>query len=394
MWIVFYSFFIVCSLIFIPFVKEMFRFPKEAVFVVGGLIFIASSLMYEPQRKFVNKWISFVLMYAALSFGFFFFVPLVWNSPDGKVMWNVWNYLPTLNLILGLMMIKTLVEYTDSLKRWVVIAKIFGIMGFAFAVYAILQYFGFDQIFGRNLTWNYDNGVKNDNTLYMITFLGTPFLTANYIAILSPLLLIFKPLRYKIFYGVSMLALLLTNKALSIVAAGVGGMLYCLMTKNYKVLMVGGLVCFVGLLLNLHKLPGFLNSGGRLALWGQILDKLKDSPFLGFGLGSFENMNFRLPQVNQYYVPTRWDNAHNELLQIVFETGLSMGVFVIAYLRGLFVRLMNIPQSMLRIGFMTSFIAYLIISMGGFPLRIAPLALIGITLIAALEVLTKEGEVR
>lgn len=372
MWIVLYFLIILTSVFFLPNAKlDAFWFPKNVVFIVLGFSLIASSWMTNIPKTLTlkNRWLGVILIYLITSFVWFFFKPIMLFIPPNKPTFNIWNFLPTVNVILSFWLIQTLVEYTDYLNRWVSLAKVFCWLAFIFSIYAILQFFRLDQLFGNKI-WLDDK--------YMITFLGNSMLSGNFLAILSPLCLMFKQLRYKIFYLSITIAIFMTTSMFSIAALIFGLLTYLFLTQKTKLVILVILLSLLAIvLLHNHKSP-YLNNNYRFGTWREILLKCRENPLTGRGLGRFAIAGFRVSDRNVLC-------AHNEPIQILYDNGGIMIFLICGYLFGLFKKIFYVKKTMLVIGYFSGFISYLVICLGSFPLRIAPLALIGILLISSLE---------
>lgn len=387
MWIFTYILFIFCSVFFIPKVPDEWLIPKNAIFAIGGLALIASSFYFKRIREFKDTWVSLIFVFLVLSFGINFYIPMIFPDSDGRIAWNVWNYHQSLNAFIGILLIKILFEYTDSLARWIVLAKILCWMGFLFGVYSILQFFGLEQIFTSENGWFVKTTEQNaypENPL-VVSFLGNSFFTGNYLSIISPLCLIFKEFRYKIFYVLILIAVVMTKSFLALITTWVGLMMYLILTKKIKwiivVLFLMASFCFFKYKQN----PQFFSGNGRMSFISMGIAEWKKNPVWGGGLGSFERANY----IGNF---KRIDNVHNEFVQFLPEGGIILFTLVMGYLTGLFKRILFVPSNILSIGFLASFIGYLVVCLGGFPLRVAPLAFLGIFLITFLEIHTK-GEI-
>lgn len=382
MWILLYITIILTSVAIIPAqVPDIFWIPKEAVYTMLSFSLIGYSFFANvPARiSFYNRWIGILLIYAIVSFGWFFYLPLLFPV-NNQFQWNVWNIRPTLNFLSGLLLIKILVEHTDSLYRWVVTAKVLCWMAAIFSVYALLQWCGIDQIFGASEII-FTNSGRNRPEI-MMTFFGNKFLTSNYLAMISPLCLMFKEFRYKVMYSLIFLTLCLTDTALSMVAFLAGLLGYLLWMRKYLFFVL--MVCVsVGVLIVMSMVyPEFLSNSGRTDLWKIIFNDIvqKHLVFTGAGLGSFPRA---------YHAGAlQAMSAHNEFLQMFKEVGLIFIGIVVVYLVSLTRKVWSYYKrnnSMLTIGYGCALLTYFVICLGGFPLRIAPLALIGILYIACLE---------
>ena len=370
------SVFILSSVIVIPNVAENFWIPKSVVFLIGGFILLAYNFISNKERSltFKNKWLGLIFIYIILSFGWYFYMPLMMAQEGQKVFWNIWNFLPTLNVILAILLIKDLVEYTDNLNQWVKIAKVLCWVCFGFSVYAILQYFGLDQIFTRDLKWSVS--IKSS---FMITFMGNSMHSANFIAMLSPLCLMFKDLRYKIIYLIAFISLIFINSAVSLVAFIFGFLLYLLFMKRFKILIYSILgLLTAGVLIYFYN-PQYFSFSGRLELWKLVLLDWKQRPWTGWGIGSIVLRQIRDSSTSLALA------VENDYLEILHNGGIFLFIPVCGYLLNLFKRLIMAKGSMLLAGYTIAFLVYLTLAMGSFLISIAPLALVGIIYISAIE---------
>ncbi len=379
MWIFFYIFYILTSIAILPIpnLYDVFWIPKEFVFNLLGFCFISSSWMSNMQKNetFKNKWLSLILIYCSISFAWYFYIPLLTGKMGEKLIWNLWVIRPFINVLLGFWIIQTLVEYSDNLQRWVNMAKVLCWIAFGFSLYVIIQILGLDPIFNNEL-------VKFNGNLKGMSFLGNANLTANYLAVLSPLCLIFKGLRYKIIYILCFAGILISNSALSLLAFLFGLFAYLLLNKKWKLLLL--LILSTAIFVVARKL-NFFSFSGRFILWGQAAEYCKNTLWVGKGLGNFATHQYKsLGQVAL--------SPHCELLQILHDGGIIMVSLVGIYFIDLFKRIFFAKMNILLIGFICAFLVYIVVSFGSFPLRIAPLALTGIVYIAALEtILIKEN---
>jgi O-antigen ligase len=78
--------------------------------------------------------------------------------------------------------------------------------------------------------------------------------------------------------------------------------------------------------------PPEVELGGRLVVAKDSLGILRDHPWLGTGLGSFETV---YPRYQSLPTDFRWDHAHNDYAEALAETGLAGGALILCAL-GLF----------------------------------------------------------
>jgi O-antigen ligase len=75
--------------------------------------------------------------------------------------------------------------------------------------------------------------------------------------------------------------------------------------------------------------PRDVELGHRLVVSRDTLGVLRDHPWLGVGLGSFESA---FPRYQSLPSDLRWDHAHNDYAEALAETGLSGGVVIVSAL--------------------------------------------------------------
>ena len=376
MWNILISLFILSSVIVVPNIADNFWIPKNAVFLMLGFIMLGFNFISQKERvlTFKNKWIGLILIYVILSLGWYFYFPLIMAKNGQKVLWNIWNYLPSLNIILAIFMIKDLVEYTDNLNRWVTIAKVLCWVCFGFSCYAILQFFGIDQFFPKELNWNIFS-----KSSHMITFVGNSMHSANFIAMLSPLCLMFKDLRYKVIYSLAFITLIFINSTISMAAFITGLLFYLIWMKRIKFAVLFVLVILIlSYLIYLYR-PSYFSFSGRFELWRLVLSDWLKRPYMGWGIGSFAVRKIT-DHTNSLAL-----FATNEYIQILHNGGICLLVLVGGYLTGLIKRIIMAKDNILLVGYTVSFSVYLVLALGSSIIWLSPLALVGIIYISALE---------
>jgi hypothetical protein len=301
---------------------------------------------------------------------------MIFSGIEGKMVWNLWNFLPTINTVIAILLIQILVENTDNLYRWLDLSKILIWLSFGLAVYGILQYIGIDQVFG-GFKW-----VLLTRSGKMTTFFGNSMQTATYLAIISPLCLMFKDLLYKMFYIVIAIAIFMTQSYLGIVVFIAGLLAYLIFTKKFKLALLGFLLCVLSFVIFLKLCPEFFSMYGKLAVYKQVFIDGCKVFFTGSGIGIFPFLN--------YGIGVCWmKDLGIEYLQVFREGGIILVVLILGYLVNLGYRIFNTEKTMLLIGYSASLVAFIIAGLGGYTFHLAPLSLIGITYISSLESQTK-----
>lgn len=350
---------------------------------------IAMSMFCGKERvnTFRNKWLAALLIYAVIHFAWIFWKPVLSIDIDGRYAIVLSVIRPFLNIFLGIILIKTLVENLSS-GGWVKVSKFLCWTGFLLAVYSIFQWFGFDQIFGEHWKFKHSNGivVKRD---FMITFLSNNILSSNYIALLAPLCLMFKEFRYKIFFVIMAISICMADSLTSFAALGISTLAYLVFCSKWRVLSLTIiLIIMASIYLNgVHK--NFFSANARISLWkDSIATVLKENPFTGTGIGSYPKTH---KLGNQMAL-----SAHNEFVQSFAEGGIPLIVIIGGYLITLSRRaIWSIldQRFIMTICFFCGFLGLFVISNGSFPFRFAPLATLGILYISNLESMIGEQNV-
>ena len=384
MWILVNILIVSCSLIFIPkSVLDIFWIPKEMVFNLLGFSIISSAWIKAGNKRFAykNLWAGILLIYTIVGFCWFYYYPIMMS--DGEIFINYWTTRPTINIILGLFLIQTLVENTDSLGRWINISKALCWTSLGVSIFAILQYMGLDQVFGASVdagAMNFTNGHINRPEL-MQTFMGHKFLTATFLAMIAPLCLMFDHWKYKVIYGLSFIVICLADVTTAFIAFILSGLCYLLLRKKFIYALVLIFISSMAIGFMRWQYETFFSGSGRFDLWGEIIKDVVNSRlvFLGSGMGSFP-AHYSIGKLKAV-------SAHNEFIQFFKSGGIGLLIICFGYLINLFIRVISYLKrndSILMICYCCAFIGSLVVCFNGFPLRFAPQAVI-ILLVSSLE---------
>ena len=365
----------------LPTLYNGFWTPKAMLVLLGVWAIVSSAWWNPPTRTaMLNRWMGLLFVWWLLFFGWKVLLPqiLVPNSVERTLQlpWIYYPIWPTIIALGSLLAIDTLVRHTDSLERWVGVAATLCYIGGALAFYALCQQVNLDPLqLGPHASIGYLSRHA------MITTFGNPMLTANTLAIIAPLCLMFRPGIFRVIYAMIAVVLVMVFSTTSLVAFLVSSTCFFMFQRQWKRLLWVGGVCLAGMAWSIMH-PAFwhtfLNFSGRWDIWQRTLALWRaQAPWMGFGLGSME------------FACTRglwtWASAHNEWIQILFETGLiGLGLAIMAAGSTVW-HVWQEPKYLSLTGWFCAAIAFGIVSTFSFPLRIGSMLLIGVCIWAALE---------
>ncbi len=238
----------------------------------------------------------------------------------------------------------------------------------------ILQSFGLD-IFGKIARYNFEHKFS--------AFLDNPNIAGNYLALSLPFFLLIKEKKY--YFGLFLVSAgVILSQSLFSVICGVIGITICLLLMlraNKKVFFSLLFFCFIISILvicnfNLFK-PFF---SGRLELWKMAWVNFKDNPIFGQGIGIFKTWEITP-------VDTKWLVVHNDWFERTIELGV-VGLVLMLFVVVNSLKKFNYKiDNKLGFVYLSSFISFLVLMLGSFPMEVAPLALFGLTTFWAVETL-------
>ena len=149
--------------------------------------------------------------------------------------------------------------------------------------------------------------------------------------------------------------------------------------ENY---VMGLMLLSVLLILCIYTDPIIHNPfGSRIPVWLATIKLSNQHPFLGWGIGSYKFMFFPLSGLHTF----PWKQAHNDFLQILFETGYSGLIFSLTALGVLIYKLKKNITLLIGLGLICVDMSI------HFPIRVANTVLILICFLAYCETKIKEA---
>jgi len=361
------------------FLKGMnLRLPKEILAL--GIVFAIGLLGFNAGiKQFKNKWL---LIFLAFTFVSTYFAPHFGIKLFDKFdITNFWIWQSQFYLLVYSLMLIVISGIKFTKKEIELILNIMWICGFVMSLYIFIQYLGFDQFFkittpGRNPNINYVT------TPLLVGTMGNSTVISPYIAMLIPIALY---MRKYFFVGCMGTAVWLCDSKVALLAMIISiSCFFILKLRKTGIFLICFLILSSGIIGFQYK--DKINyycqhhNNGRFNVWSNIWKDFTSPPLkdagstqkfcmTGFGSGSY-------PYIHPIRFKTRFINAHNDYLEILYNWGIiGLGLFLIA----LFVMLKDVYRALANywneriIALLMSFFCIALCALGTFSWQIGTL---------------------
>lgn len=353
-------------------IADPFRLPKAMFFDLMCLAIITISFIKGTRFYYKNKYLGFFLIWVFITFFFNWFLPYSVTQNNRQLI-NIFTLEPMLHLILAVIA-SFLVMSTLDKEDFKKLTKAFCISATLVTAWGIMQLIGFDP-FGKIAYYNHSNKFS--------ACLDNPNIMGNYLCLAFPFFFALKEPKYKLMGLLVFAGIILSKSVLSIgVAFASIILIFLFMQRKNKLLWI--LMIFLVILMAVFVLQNInllkISSGfsGRIDVWKQALIHFKENPLFGQGLGSFKTFELKT-------VGTLVRELHNDWFERGIELGIiGLSLMILVVINSL--RNFNYRQSD-NIGkaYLISFISFLLLMLGSFPMEIAPVALTGLISFCAVE---------
>lgn len=349
------------------------KFPKAVFFDIICMAIIYQAFRRGLKFNYFNKYLSWLIGYIFLTIIITWYFPLVFSQ---NMTFKLYAISPILHFILAIfasyIALSTL-EKEDFIK----IGKAVCLSSVLVTLFGIMQILNLNPL-GRSLFY------KPDTVNIFSALLDNSNLVGNYLALSLPIFFFYNSPIYLLGFIIILIGIFLSKSSLSLLATFIGLLVFTFINyrKNKKLLIVFGIILLIiSCIFVFNPVFNKLKDGlsFRVSTWKLVLERIKDNPICGQGLGIFKTWNI--------HPHGAWISrvAHNDYLERIAEIGL-MGLTL-----GFMVVLNSIRnfnyKSDNKIGFsyFSSFIVFLILMFGSFPIEIAPLAFLGLINLWAVE---------
>ena len=386
-------------LVFIPFFCWMgwgdgIRAPKETATVIS-LAVIGMVGFYRFQIKTINRYfLLFIVWCTATLFFSNYAIKVFLENGVMSLPSNLIAYKSLLYIVLAVLAIGAISSSNIDLKK---ISKIISIVCLVMSIYSILQFAGFDEWFRvadpntgwvGNALWDKSDPNKWGHfSRRIVGTLGNPSILGIFLSFCLPFQLLCKNKLGYVSFALSLIIIALTI-SLTAYFITIVSLLFILFFKNKKVsiLILAALILSFFALTKTplyNKVKFMVNPTGRIEMYKESFNLLYKKAITGYGLGSFEYLVGKNPEVINKLKGEMWREAHNEYFQIWFETGI---IGLILFLLGIFKTFRDFLKTTQNemVYITSSFLGFLISAMTYFPMRISPLSLYGVVIFGLL----------
>lgn len=384
------------------------RVPKEYLSVLGFVAIIFTTVYYYRLRPFKHKWLLFFGGWCFfLAFANHYFIPVylekvLLDTPSLMLAWKELLY-----ITLSITTIYCLASFTPrqfnfdrknvsiridefDIKRFTYLtAKVVSIIVIILSIYSIIQAIGLDEFFRVcELSTGYTSkhpllgsehltGSVSHRTVATV---GNPTVLGIFLAMCSPLCLYLKSKFGYTAFGCGIISIIFTSSAMAFIGAVVGILGY-LFFENRKIAII---LLSILILLSIgfystKKFRTFINPTGRIEVHKEAWSILKEKSLTGLGLGTFEYLIGGNPEIVKKLNNNSWRELHNDIGQVWWSTGLvGLGLFLMFILSTIRKFLRCITDE--GVALFASLSAFLVMSLGFFTMRVAPISFYGVIL--------------
>ena len=353
---------------------DPFWWPKAAVYLVGAAFLLPGSSYKESDKA-----LDWLFRYIAILFIFYITWPVLSARPDSsgvgaQVRYEPWRWIPSLIALFSLLLINRLQVLSET--NWIQVAWTLTVCAAVISGISVLQYFGIHQ-------WIIP-AQDGSTSSRMVSVFGNQMLTANFLAIVAPLFLMFR--KWWLGWLLCLLATLLADNNAGKLSLLVGLATFFAMQRHQ---IMAWIISIGTLLLCGYAYPR-VDDGGRLGMIRQAFDAWQHgmTPYLGYGLGKlYATFNLAGKHTGSAFTST-----HNEWVDGLFEIGIVGMAIAIWFSISLAIKLWKAKPSITLSCYTASLISALCISMFSFPLKVAGVLVTVVLAIAACLSLSTGGK--
>lgn len=348
---------------------DCMRLPKAVIFDLFFFAIISLGIIKGMTFSYKNKYLGLLAAWIFVTIGFNWYYPLLMG-----IGFNSTTIESSIHFLLSLVA-SIFVMSTLQKDDYIILARMICYSSMAVSIFSLFQACGFDPL--KDIA---TYKVVEHN--HLCALIDHPDTLANFLALTFPFFLFFKENKFKIGMALVLIVIFLTHSTLSMGATVLSTIVFLFLkyrkpiqTKMILILFVlFGVFCLVTPSFNKFN----HNFTGRLEVWKMSIPFIKNNPIFGSGLGVFKAFGIKTGFNTMNEGGNLWMFAHNDYIEMVCSIGfLGLFLFILVVIHSL--RNFNYkPDNFIGFSYISSFICFLLLMIGSFPMEIAPISLLGL----------------
>ena len=343
-------------------IPDATRFIKAIFFDITMMGIIVMALKDGLKFEYRNKYLAWLTLWVFVTFIFNWYYPVLMGI--GYNVGTIDSMLHFTFAIIATVLVCANLARIDFVRC----AKALCISGTLVSIFCIFQGIGLDPM-AHIAKYGYKD------SRHIAALLDNPDVVGNYVCMLFPFFLYFNKPKYYICFLLLGVTLFFTQSSISIVAAVMGLFVYLFLRFiKIKFAVIVLAIAFLGFsafcITNHHfnKIDNRFTE--RIPAWQTMLERT-NNPLFGQGLGVVKSLGVKRGD-------NFWMFAHNDYLETWISLG-ALGLFLLGLIIIHAFRKFNYnPDNQIGYAYLGSFVAFLIIMFGSFPMEMPPLALNGL----------------
>ena len=372
--------FLVVGLVILPWVfiplqgiADPFRIPQATFLNLIFMGLICFSFFRGLKFNYHNKYLSLFVTWVFITIFFNWHLPFTLTFNNRQAI-NIVTLAPTIHFILGLWALQVMLSYFER-EDFQKIAKAICFSAVLITLFGIMQIIGLDP-FGKIASYNHWNHFSG--------CLDNPNIVGNYLCLSLPLFFAMKEKKYLWGGLLVLMGVILTQATLAIICSVIGISFYTLFVYRKSIVVKSAVV----VLMLVFTLFCFANKSFlkidtgfslRIENWKKAVEIIKINPVFGQGLGRWRS--FEVTDSTE----TKVNVLHNDWLERVVEVGVLGVVLLFLIVVRAFRNFDYRRAGVLEFSYLTSFLMFLLLMCGSFPVEIAPTVLLGLIVYSGVE---------
>ena len=353
-------------------ITDQFRLPQAMWMDLTFLFIIAMSFIKGNNFVYKNKYFCWLIVWIFGKLAFDFIIPYNIAFTTGRGL-NISVLEPMIHIFLGLWAMQIMLANLDRFD-FIRIAKAICLSAIAITIFSFFQFIGWNPWGAIKAGYLCDNIVS--------ACLDNPNVVGMYLVLALPLFFMFKEAKYALGLLIVIGGIIITKSHFSIALALFACFAYFALRYRKNIWFISTMIAlsiFLGAIvigqMDFAKIQ-MNGMSGRLDVWKFGIDRVKENPIFGQGIGIWKNFQY----VDNHH--TTWYSAHNDWLERLIEIGI-IGIFLMVLV--IVNAFRRFTYSDENFSFLIMFATFIIMMFGSFPLEVPTIAMLGLVSFIAVE---------